>query len=175
VLRRFTDIKSKFFRTTLLHPYKMGPIDYPKLTRALTVRCAPWDELKASYVCLRMKKVVPVTKNPNIASNPMEYRGKGDLESHPLRQFIDDEDGQTQNNNTRPEIGIKVIQANPNQINQARIEGWAQKILLEAPCENLGGMVGGLIHSSGNLPVFQSNPATGTLSQSTVIQSCSAA
>jgi hypothetical protein len=170
VLRRFVDVKNKFFRTTLLHPYKMGPeINYRKLTRALTVRCAPWDELKASYVRLGIKKVVPVTKNPNIASKPtefvnFEYRGKGNFESHPLRNFVDDEDRQTQNNKAQPEIGIGAVQVNPKQINQARIEGWAQKIPLEAPCENLGDMVGGFIHSSGNFPGFQSNPALGTLS-----------
>jgi hypothetical protein len=164
----FIDIKRKFFRTTLLNPYKLDPVVYsPKLTTALTIRCASWNEPKNSYIPFKVGNIVPATKDPSLASasksryyTNFEYREKGGPENNPLRHLRDDEESPTQSNDVRSEIGAGLVPGTAEYNKQLRIGAWAQQI-----GDIFGEVPGPSGHPSSHISAFESNPAVGKLSQ----------
>lgn len=166
----FVSVKENFFKTTLLHPYRMGPaLDYRKLTRSLTVRCASWNERDKRYTPVQIGGLVPVTtKDSDVAMMSgelvkFEYRGKGSIEDHPLRHVVDDAEP--------PRLPAGVASGDLEQARQTRIEGWAEQLQPEAPTGAFGDTAGEYILSSSSTPGLSINGTEGMLmNQDTIAQ-----
>ena len=165
----FIEIKKNFFKTTLLDPYTIGQaMNYNKLTRALTIRCASWNELNSVYTPVPIKKIVPAFKHPDVALKSkelfdFEYCGKGSSDSHPLRHLVEDEEGQGSGNEPPPKKLPRVDSSNLEQTKHVRIEGWAQQIAGELLGDDFGNVTRQLVAPRSNIVRFESGSDNGTL------------
>ena len=165
----FIDVKKNFFKTTLLDPYTIGQaMNYNKLARALTIRCASWNELNSAYTPVPIKKIVPASKHAELALKSkglfdFEYYGKGSLDSHPLRHLVEDEEGQGSGNEPRPKVLPRVDSGNLEETKHVRIEGWAQQISGEPLGGDFRDGTSPLVAPSSNIVRFDSSCDNGML------------
>ena len=166
----FIEVKKSFFSTTLLHPYRMWQaLNYSKLTRALTIRCASGDGLKDVYMPVPIGKLIPVTKDLDISPKigdimNFKYRAKGSPENHPMRHVVY-KVYQGSSNEERPQIPDGDAPGNLDQLKQTRIEGWAKQIhreFLGAPNYSEDKAAGNT-DSGSSLQGFRSTTVKGTL------------
>lgn len=170
-LCRFTDIQKRFFRTTLIHPYKMDPTAYAsKLVTALSIRCAPWNELKNSYIPIRVGTIVPSTKDLGLVSKSRDhttfkYREKGGPNDNPMRHLKNDEEIQNQTKEVRPGMGPGLVPGTEEHNKHLRIGAWAQQTAYDTLGDIFGEAIGMSGYPSSNPLSFQSNPDIGKLTQ----------
>lgn len=160
-------MKKRFFTTTLLHPYRLSQtLNYNKLTRALTIRCAIVDSLNKRYIPVPIGKVVPVTKVTdasleNLSIVAFEYPAKGSPENHPMRHLIDKE-RQAANNEGGQNILNGAGSSNLEQIKQTRIESWAEQMYREF-CDCSGDKFRSCTDADSSLQGLRNATKTGTL------------
>jgi hypothetical protein len=140
-------------------------MNYGKLGRAVTIRCAPWGGLKANYLPTPIRKLVPAAKGHESILKvgglvKLEYCGKGKPENHPLRHLVDDEECQDSNSELRPNTSGTELSRDLELVKKTRIEGWAQQIPGTFPNSDFGDVAGQLVSSSSNIPRFQSRSAS---------------
>lgn len=162
----FIEVKKKFFTTTLLHPYRMSQaLNYNKLTRALTVRCASRDGTKGAYMPVPIGKFSPATKDTDISLKAMnivnfEYHAKGSPGSHPMRHVINTE-SQRPNDEERPKTLDRATFGDLDQLKQTRIKGWAEEIRLEFLDNGTGDKAARVTDSSSDFKDFRATIVNG--------------
>lgn len=171
----FVDMKKRFFKTTILHPYRIGPeLNYYKLFRAYTVRCALWNGLDGHYMPIPIGILVPVTKDTDISSKSKElmdfkYCEKGSLETHPLRHVAGDEERQVSCPQKQPRTLARGVLGELQQAKQIRIEGWAQQLPQETLTNGPGTMTGGSLVSGLNIPELNISTIGGMLTSHDIV------